>query len=127
MLIDILGADPDHGAASREAMRICIEEGSIVACDIVWAEVATGFEDGAAAAELLISLGVAFSPLERAASLAAADAFRAYRRGGGRRTRVAADFLIGAYALVQADRLLTRDRGFFGAYFGTLVVIDPAA
>jgi predicted nucleic acid-binding protein len=57
------------------------------------------------------------------AALAASDAWKAYRRRGGRRERLIADFLIGAHAQLQAERLLTRDRGF---YFAKLSVLDPA-
>jgi len=107
-------------------MRACIETGSIVACEVVWAEVVTGFAEGDAVADLLDGLGVRYSPLEREAALIAAAAFRTYRRAGGRRQRIAADFLIGAHAATQAEQLLTRDRDFFDTYFNALAVKDPA-
>jgi hypothetical protein len=40
---------------------------------------------------------------------------------------VVADFLIGAHAQLHAERLLTRDRGFYRACFSGLKVLDPAA
>jgi hypothetical protein len=72
-------------------------------------------------------LGVGFSPLDLESALAASTAWRKHRARGGRRERVAADFLIGAHAQLHADRLLTRDRGFYRAFFRGLKVLDPAA
>jgi predicted nucleic acid-binding protein len=37
-----------------------------------------------------------------------------------------ADFLVGAHASLQADRLLTRDRSLYRSYFLDLAVVDPS-
>ena len=127
MLIDVFGADPEFGERSREALRACIAEGSVVACEVVWAELTAAFAAGAAAREALNRLGVTFSALDEPAALAAGEAWTAYRRGGGPRERAIPDFLIGAHASTAADRLLTRDRGFYRRYFDGVELLDPNA
>ena len=127
VLLDVFGADPVHGPASREALRRCLGEGSLVACDVVWAEVAAAFPEPTDAADALTRLGVRFSPMSADAANGAGTAWQAYRRRGGPRQRVIADFLVGAHALVQAERLLTRDRGFYRTAFADLLVLDPTA
>jgi predicted nucleic acid-binding protein len=127
VLLDVFGADPEFGARSAEALRGCISEGSIIACDIVWAETGASFSEPAAAEAALTRLRVDFSPLDTSAALVTGQAWRAYRQVGGKRERVIADFLIGAHALANADRLLTRDRGFYRRYFKHLHVLDPSS
>lgn len=43
----------------------------------------------------------------------------------GEPTAVIADFLIAAYAETHAERLLTRDRGFYRSCFPSLRLIEP--
>ena len=56
----------------------------------------------------------------------AATAWARYRACGGTRSRIAADFLIGAHAARRADRLLTRDTGFYRQHFLGLAVQAPS-
>ena len=126
VLLDIFGADPAFGTRSKAALRSCISEGSLIACEVVWAEVAGLFPTSEAAQDAMKRLSVEFNAIEIETALASGASWKKYRDRGGRRNRVAADFLIGAHALLQANRLLTRDRGFYRAYFSSLKVIDSS-
>lgn len=124
VLIDIVTADVRFGAASAAALRRALAEGAVIACDAVWAETAGWFE-GDEGPSLLRRLRIDFSPIDEAAASLAGRAWRAYRVAGGPRARLVADFLVGAHATTQADRLLTRDRGFHRRYFDSLTLLDP--
>jgi predicted nucleic acid-binding protein len=126
VLLDVLGSDPAFGPASASAIRTALRDGRLVACEAVWAEVSASFASAVAASNAFDRLNLEFSPLTKEAALEAGAAWKAHRARGGSRSRVAADFLIGAHALCQADRLLTRDRGFYRSYFRRLRIFDPA-
>lgn len=126
VLIDILSGDRVFGPRSRAAVMDANGRGGLVACDVVWAEVAGWAPSGDEAVHSLDRMGIQFAPSTRQTSLAAGRSLARYRRAGGTRERILPDFLIGAHAMLQADRLLTRDRGFYRRHFEDLLVIDPS-
>jgi predicted nucleic acid-binding protein len=127
VLIDVFGGDASFGATSVEALRRCAVTGRLIACDVVFAEVAAAFPGADRAAEALGRLRIEFVALDAEAALHAGHAWRAYRSRGGSRVRVTSDFLIAAHAARHADQLLTRDRGVAKLGFDRLRIADPTA
>ncbi|MGH8964924.1 MAG: type II toxin-antitoxin system VapC family toxin [Actinomycetes bacterium] len=127
VLLDVFTADPVFGLASRDSLGECLAVGTVLVCPVVWAETSAFFPEADGAETALNTIGAAFSLLERRSADHAGEAWRNYRQRGGSRQRVIADFLIGAHASLQADRLLTRDRGFYRSYFPNLSVVDPSS
>ncbi len=127
IILDVFTNNPTFEARSLAALRACLAEGPVIACGVVWAELVAAFPDTDAADRALEAIPLAFEPLGHVAAARAGAAWREYRRAGGPRERVIADFLVGAHAVEQADRLLTRDRGFHRLAFAGLAILDPSA
>ena len=132
VLIDLIGGDA-RASAAEEAVRAALNQGPVVACDVVIAEVVAGLGSGSILMDALDDSGIAFSALDLRAAVRAGEMQRRYkerlRSGTGASTvpRSVPDFLIGAHALLQCAALITRDAGFFRDYFKGLKVIVPKA
>jgi predicted nucleic acid-binding protein len=125
VLLDVFIDDPTFRKRSLAALRQSLADGQLVACEIVWAEIAAAFADPAVAQRALEAIPVTFSEIDMQSAARAGAAWRAYRQRGGTRERIISDFLIGAHAARRADRLLTRDRGFHRLVFKELKILDP--
>ena len=124
VLLDVLVSGSPNAARSYQALHEARGAGRVVACPVVWAEVSAVFELPSEM-DMLTEAGIEFDPFDRGISETAGCLWRAYRRKGGKRKRLIADFLIAAHALARADVLLSRDRGFARRYFSRLKLITP--
>ncbi len=124
VLSDVFRRDPSHYDWSSNAVRLALSQGALVACDVVWAEIAAAFPSGSEAEKAMSRLTIRFDALDQSACLRCGEAWSDYRKAGGPRDRVIPDFMIASHALYKADRLLTRDRGFYRKYFPELALVS---
>ena len=122
VLLDIVSTNETTSRASRELLRIAYDRGPVIICDIVYAESVPAFASRDALDAVLRSIGVTVSPINTDIAFAAGLRWGHYRRAGGPRTRLIADFVIGAHAVAIADTFLTRERGFYATYFPELQI-----
>src|SRR5262245_59782606 len=113
VLLDVVLDDRKFAERSEAALRKASTEGALSICECVLAEIrpSLGAED---IDEFLSDWQLQFVPSTRESSLLAGEMFARYLgRRRGARSRVLADFLVGAHPTKTADRLLARDRGYY--------------
>ena len=125
ILFDILLPNKAFYEASAAALQDSADRGSLVLSDIAYAEMCAHFEKQCECDQFLDASDIRVQALTREAHFLASRAWRSYRQQGGQRTRILADFMIGAHAQIHATRLLSRDRGFYHAMFRSLEIVGP--
>lgn len=133
VLLDVLLPNPKYVQWALDSLTSYDE---IVICEVVFAELASQFQTSDQLKKFLRNTGISLPPSTNEALIEAASAWKAYsarRRGAivcpscGKgqspichvcgtiiqvRQHILSDFLIGGHAKLQAERLITRDRGF---------------
>ncbi len=149
VLLDVLIPNARFAERSQQKLDEALEQGALVIGEVVYAELASQFPSADELNRFLSDTRIRLLPSSPEALQAAARAWKRYTRRrkkglqcprcGIRRTvrcprcdedipvrqHILSDFLVGAHALIQADRLLTRDLGFYRSYFPDLVIVSP--
>jgi predicted nucleic acid-binding protein len=125
IIIDLLVKDAEFGPWSFRQLDRLAQIGDLVINQICFAEAATYFKNIAEFERAMASIGITRDDLPWTAAGYAGLAHYQYRKNGGLRERILADFLIGAHASERGYRLITRDPSAYRTYFPQLDIIAP--
>ncbi len=125
VLVDVLATDPDWADRSVTQLRAQAQIHRLVINPVIYAELSLTFGTVEALDEALAGLQIPVIDIPKPALFLAGKAFVKYRRQGGTRTNVLADFFIGAHAAVAGLPVLTRDVRRLAGYFPTVALISP--
>jgi predicted nucleic acid-binding protein len=125
VLIAIAKGEPD-ALAWVDVLVAARSESELVICDVVAAEYFAVLLNEEKFRDSLRALGITFSSTSLESAQLAGRIFKEYRRESGPREHLVPDFLIGAHAQREADRIAAVDRGYLRRYFPRLRVLKPS-
>ncbi len=125
VLIDMVEGDPRWHEWSVRQMRHQSRVHELAINPVIYAELASSFASQAKLEQCIDDLELGFRDMSRQALFLAGVAHRHYRRAGGPRLSILADFLIGAHAAVLGCGILTRDERRYRHYFPRVPLVTP--
>jgi predicted nucleic acid-binding protein len=148
ILLDILLPDPSFSESSLGSLTETTRTDQLTISEVVYAELSTQFPEHQLFTQFLKDTDIHLVHTPSEALWSASAAWKAYLKNRGNtlqcsrcvtkmgvscqgcgaaitvKQHIIPDFLIGGHALVTAGKLLTRDRGFYRAYFSGLKIIE---
>ena len=125
VIIDVLENDPRWADWSQAQLETWSARGPLLINAVIYAELAAYAASKESLEAEIAAAGLAMHEFPRDALFLAGRAHAAYRKRGGTRAGVLADFLVGAHAAVLQIPILTRDTARFRTYFPTIELASP--
>jgi predicted nucleic acid-binding protein len=125
VLVDVLENDPKWADWSIGQLRAQAKVHRLAINPIIYSELSLTFSTVEALDKSIDALGLVMIELPRPALFLAGKAFVRYRRQGGKKSNLLADFFVGAHAAVSRYPLLTRDTSRYSSYFADVKLIAP--
>ena len=125
VVIDVLENDRRWAGWSQAQLETWSARGPLLINAVIYAELAAYASTKESLEAEIATAGLALREFSRDTMFLAGRAHAAYRRRGGTRAGVLADFLVGAHAAVLQIPILTRDVTRFRAYFPTVKLVSP--
>ncbi len=125
VLLDVLNDDPTWVDWSLQQLRAQSQLHRLSINPVIYADLSLSFSTVEALDDAIDGMRLTLLEMPRPALFLAGKAFTQYRRRGGTKANVLADFFIGAHAAVVDLPILTRDATRYAAYFPTVRLIAP--
>jgi predicted nucleic acid-binding protein len=125
VLVDVLENDPDWADWSIAQLQAQSKIHPLVINPIIYSELSLTFSTVEALDQTLDDLELRLLEIPKPALFLAGKAFAQYRRLGGVKNSVLADFFIGAHAAVSGLTVLTRDTRRYRTYFPAIRLVAP--
>ncbi len=125
VLVDVLEDDPTWADWSEHQLRVQSKVHELLINPVIFSELSLLFDSVRAVEHALDNLGLTFQEMPKPALFLASRAFVKYRRDGGTKSNVLADFFIGAHAAVLSCGILTRDGRRYRNHFPRVALIVP--
>ncbi len=125
VLLDVLQDDLVWADWSIGQLRAQAQVHELIINPVIYSELSLSFESVDAVDQSIHAMGIELRELPRAALFLAGRAYLQYRRDGGARPNVLADFFIGAHAAVVRGGVITRDARRYRRHFPTVRLLTP--
>ena len=125
VLVDVLEDDPTWADWSEHQLRIQSQVHELLINAVIYAELSLLFDSVKAVDNAVEGLGLTLQEIPKPALFLSSRAFVKYRREGGSKSNVLADFFIGAHAAVLNCGILTRDGRRYRNHFPRVALIMP--